>query len=99
MAFACDIFALSPEDRQRHKVLLQTFRPAAHDVLELPDGYRFKLSTEAIRFVDAAEWIDLERRCCPFLRFQLSIAGDENTITLAITGPPGVKPFIETELR
>ena len=97
--FACDLLALSTAERGRHRELLHRLRPAAHDISELPDGYLFHLNSGGISFVEAAEWVELERRCCPFLAFQLRIAGGENAFALSVTGPVGVKQFIDAELR
>jgi hypothetical protein len=99
MGFACDRLALSETERHRHRDLLQRLRPAANDVQELIDGYAFHLNDSVISLVEAAEWVSLERRCCPFLAFQLQTSGGESTIVLSVTGPPGVKSFINLELR
>ena len=47
---------------------------------------------------EAAEWIALERKCCPFLTFRIVVAGAQPGFTLALTGPPGVKEFLTAEL-
>ena len=64
---------------------------------ELADG--FELSFDATRLDLAAlgEWIALERRCCPFLSFRLDIEPAGKT-TLALTGGPGVKEFLRSEM-
>jgi hypothetical protein len=97
--FACYLLALSAAERVRHKELLHRLRPSAHEISELPDGYVFRLNGDGISFIEAAEWVELERRCCPFLAFQLQIAGGENGFVLGVTGPAGAKPFIDSELR
>ena len=97
--FACDPLALSTAVRVRHRELLQRQLPAAHDISELSDGYLFHLNTGGISFIEAAQRVDFERRCCLFLAFQLQIVGGQNTFTLSVTGPAEVKPFIDSELR
>ncbi len=81
--FACDLLSLSPEERVRHRQLLQRLRPAAFKISELPDGYQFHLDSGGISFLEAAEWVELERRCCPFLAFELRIAAGR---TLSCSG-------------
>ena len=81
-AFACDLLALNSAERVRHRELLQRLRPAANHIGELPDGYQFHLDSSRISFLETAEWVELERRCCPFLAFQLQIAGGQGTSLL-----------------
>ena len=46
-----------------------------------------------------AEWLELERRCCPFLTFELRwAAGEDERARLTLTGPPGTKAFLAAEL-
>jgi hypothetical protein len=42
--------------------------------------------------------IQLERRCCPFLRFTLTVEPGEAVMELALTGGPGVRDFLATWL-
>jgi hypothetical protein len=44
-------------------------------------------------------WIDLERRCCPFLRFVVEIEPDHGPTWLRLTGGPGVKDFPRAEVN
>jgi hypothetical protein len=46
-----------------------------------------------------AEWIALERRCCPFFEFTVSMGGSDPSIRVALTGGPEVKRFLAAELR
>ena len=45
------------------------------------------------------ELIGLERRCCPFLSFQLVVPKTHASVRLEIAGRNGVKEFIIAELR
>ena len=45
-----------------------------------------------------ATFIDLERRCCAFLRFRLTVEPGEGPIWLELTGPPGTREFLAAEL-
>ncbi len=40
------------------------------------------------------EFIQLERQCCPFLRFQLTVEPGGGPIWLELTGPPGTREFL-----
>jgi hypothetical protein len=41
------------------------------------NGYAFKLDAKAVTLTETAEWITMERLCCPFLTLQLSTAGNQ----------------------
>jgi acetamidase/formamidase len=38
--------------------------------------------------------IDAERRCCRFLRFQLTVEPADGPVLLDLTGPPGTREFV-----
>ena len=93
--FACDLHALSKDERARHGELGKALLAAVAERRELPDGYGVRLPPSALR--DAAEWVSYERRCCPFFAFALEQPPGSGPVTLRITGPDGVKPFIRAE--
>ena len=53
---------------------------------------------EAALFIALAEFITLERTCCPFFQFGLEVELGADSAWLQITGPEGVKPFLELEM-
>jgi hypothetical protein len=61
--------------RPRYNDLVKRLRSATRDRRELPDGYAFKLDSKAVSVPEVAEWISMERLCCPFLTLQLSASG------------------------
>ena len=68
--FACNIKAISAAERPRYNDLVKRLRIAITDRSELSDGYAYKLDTKKITLPEVAEWITMERLCCPFLAFQ-----------------------------
>jgi len=90
---ACRVRALDAAQRRRQQRLLDTVRRTAFGQHELPDGIALRFTADAAAFVQLAEWISLERRCCPFLEFTLEWKGDDS-VSLRLTGPPGGKEFI-----
>jgi len=46
----------------------------------------------------AAEFISLEKLCCPFLAFRLDIDAEGGPVKLRLTGREGVKAFIREEI-
>lgn len=61
---------------------------------ELDDGYEFVFSGEASRAEKLVSFIVFERRCCPFLIFEISFEQEEGPITLRMRGPEGTKEFL-----
>jgi hypothetical protein len=46
----------------------------------------------------AAEFMTLERLCCPFLTLTLEVERERGPLWLTLTGREGVKPFLQAEL-
>jgi len=94
---ACRLDAFSPAQRARHAELLGLLRKRIELVEERPDGLALRLPKDDVALLQAAEWITLERRCCPFLSFELTSCGAEGT-WLAVTGPQDAKAVISETL-
>ena len=95
---ACDLKAFGAGERQRYASLTGQLRSAVIEERELDDGYAFRISTEVFPPATIAEWIALERRCCPFFAFDLRFEADQGPVWLHITGPSGAKDIIREEL-
>jgi hypothetical protein len=95
--FACNLKAISASERPRYKQLVERVRHAIRSRSEISGGYVFKLDGKAVSLPEAAEWISMERRCCPFLTLQLSASGDQEHWVLTLTGPQGVKTLLNAE--
>jgi hypothetical protein len=52
------------------------------------------MDTQQIDTSQLVEWVELERKCCPFFGFELRWDGQNNVVWLNLTGPEGVKDFI-----
>jgi hypothetical protein len=94
---ACNLTAIDDDDRPRYNELVKRIQAAMRDRREIPDGYVFTLDHEAVAFAEAAEWISMERLCCPFLTLQLSASGADAHWLLTLRGPAGVKPLLDAE--
>jgi hypothetical protein len=94
---ACRTNALDKTQRKRQQELLDLVRRSAQATQELPDGYAFRLAADPALFQQAAEWVSLERRCCPFVQFTLDWKRDD-AVWIAFTGGPGVKDFLAAEI-
>jgi hypothetical protein len=95
--FACSLTALTAAERAHHSDLSKELHSAVKDIRELDNGYAFQFSGEAKTISMVAEWISLERLCCPFFTFQLEVASEGKPMWLRMTGREGVKDFMRTE--
>jgi hypothetical protein len=97
-ALSCTLDALKGEQRERHKALWQQLQGAAVGSRELPDGYAFGFSMDESLFVKAAEYVILERRCCPFFHFSLELEPEADAFWLKLAGGEEVKAFLASML-
>src|SRR5436190_24355910 len=74
-AYACTIGALTRAERTRHAETSRRLLSAIRERTELVHGYGFRLPPESL--LTAAQWISLERRCCPFFAFEVEQTKDE----------------------
>ena len=93
--FACNMKALTKAERAAYPKLVRSLLSGVEEMRELKDGYAFRFPPTSLK--TAAEWVALERRCCPFFTFSIELARDEGPMWLKVTGPAGVKPFIRVE--
>jgi hypothetical protein len=73
---------------------LQKFRSAVTELRELEDGYSYCFPADADLLAELARLVNLERQCCPFLRFRLTVESGNGPICLEMTGPEGTKEFL-----
>jgi len=95
--FYCNLAALNAEQRKHHRDLTARLRESVAEVREMADGYGFRLPADTAHINLAAEWITLERLCCPFFAFQIDVGSDGQPLWLRLTGRDGVKPFMQSE--
>jgi hypothetical protein len=95
---ACDLTAMTAEQRERRQVLAQRVHAAVQETRDLPDGYAFRFAADPALCLTAAEFMTLERLCCPFFAFALELEGEGGPLWLRITGREGVKQFLRAEL-
>jgi len=89
----------STEDApERRAELLVIVLDAIKQVAEIENGYKLQFSSEGEDMLLIMDWLDIERRCNSFLRFQLSIESNQGPIRLEISGPSGTKKFLDDEL-
>lgn len=93
---ACNLSAIGSQDRPRYSQLVKILRAAITASHELRDGYAYDFDETGISLPALAEWITMERLCCPFLRFQIDVKSRGGT-QLTLSGPDGVKAILREE--
>jgi hypothetical protein len=93
---ACNLGVFSPEERARYDELRAELLSAAH-VEQIHGGYAIRLpgGDETLRGV--AEWVLLERRCCPFISFSISFGDAGQPLRVALTGDAAVEEVLRAE--
>lgn len=94
---ACNTKAIRAAERPRYNDLMKRLRLAIRERSEGRDGYTFRLDGKIFSLPEFADWITMERLCCPFLMFQLSVSGSQPDWELKLTGPEGVKALLQAE--
>ena len=95
--FVCDMTALTSTERDRHGELAARLIGAVVGFEELADGYAARFAMEPATVLQLAEFLTLERLCCPWLTLAVEIERERGPLRLRITGRQGAKPYIRAE--
>ncbi len=98
IAIACDLNALTPDQRVRHAALAEELFASTQETRVLADGYALRLANHPDTWLKAAEFVSFERLCCPFINFRLELEAGSGDLWLSLTGREGVKEFLAQEL-
>jgi hypothetical protein len=93
-AVVCNPNAFTPLERQRYDLLRAQVQTATGQIDELDAGFALRFTMEPAVLTAIAEWVLLERRCCPFLDFTLELRAERAFALLTITGPEGTKDVL-----
>ena len=96
---ACDMSAIPLGKREAHLSTSKDLFSLIEEIRELANGYAFRLTAEVGVLMKAAEFISLEKVCCPFLTFGLEVEAEGGPVWLSLTGREGVKAFIREEVN
>ena len=97
--FYCNIKALTPEERARHKQLSEKLNARRKEIVETEKGYEFQYSPADISLAELAEWVGAESKCCPFFDFHIDVEREGKLLCLRLTGEEGIKAFIHAEFK
>jgi len=96
--FACDMNAIAADQRNAHLATIDQVFRSVETIREIPNGDAFQLPNRSEMLVTVAEFIALERLCCPFFGFGVEVVREGGPVLLSLTGREGVKPFILAEI-
>jgi len=84
------------ERRQRREQLLERVVSRVEERRALDDGVALRFATDDVALAELMEMIRLERQCCAFLRFRLTVEPGGAPVWLELTGPEGTREFLES---
>ena len=95
LPIACDPSGITDEQSKRwmEEIVPQVYK-AVQEIRELPNGYAWRLPGEPDVLMLIAEDLNIERLCCPFLRYTLEIEPNHGAFWLSMTGAEGAKEFL-----
>ena len=96
---ACNLGGMSAEERQRYASLNAQMRGSVQQLDEVDGGYRIGFAPENEHIQRLAEFVTLERLCCPFLNMAIELDAARGQLWLRLTGPEGTKEFLTHELQ
>lgn len=95
---ACFPAAIPAPDRANHRALARDLLlQRAVERVDLHGGYAFRFAAEALPAV--SRFIENERKCCPFIAFELAVAENSGPLWLRMTGPEGTREALRDELE
>jgi hypothetical protein len=80
--------------KARREDLLGGLVRRADERFDLPDGYRVRFTAVDDAVSAIAKVIEVERQCCRFLTFHVTVEPDGGPIWLDVSGPAGTREFL-----
>jgi len=93
---ACDMTAITADQRDSHLAASRELFSQIRETRELSNGYEFHFDPNLLKKL--ADFVALEKLCCPFLNFVIEIEAENGPVWLRLTGREGVKAFIREEI-
>ena len=95
LPIACDYNNVTPDQQESWvKEIVPKLYPAVQEIKELPNGWAWRLPSTTEMLMLAAEDMNLERLCCPFVHYSLEIERNRGPFWYRMTGGEGVKEFL-----
>jgi hypothetical protein len=95
---ACVPAAIPAAERSSHFALARRlFAELAKERRDLASGYAFRFEAGELEAI--SRFIANERKCCPFMTFELEVAPASGSLWLRMTGPEGTRAVLDAELN
>src|SRR5215470_6931201 len=96
---ACDMTAIPAAQRPLHLAKSREMFSQIEETCELSNGYEFRFTDGPDVLKRLADFVSLEKLCCPFLKFEIEVEAENGPVWLRLSGREGVKEFIQEEVR
>jgi hypothetical protein len=94
------VCALSPAAfRERREGALRSLRAQAQEMREIAGGWSIRFAPDDELLAELVRFIQMERKCCAFLRFAVVVAPGEGPVWLEMTGPDGTRELLRELLE
>lgn len=87
------------EQRERAQTLRKELFSKVQDVKELEDGYALKLPGEDAMIDKVHEHVKIEKKCCPFFEFEITMKPDQGPVWLKFKGGKQVKEMLRADME
>lgn len=95
---SCNLAGFDRVQSLRYQELRKVMKASELVRQQLPNGYGIRFTPDPVVFMQLAEWITLERVCCPFLAFALEWS-ESDGLWLRLTGGPDVRRFLHERMN
>ena len=93
---ACVPNAVAPDQLEYWlKEIVPKLYKSVQEIKELPNGWALRLPTTPEMLMLVAEDLNIERLCCPFVKYTLELEPNHGPFWLRMTGGEGVKEFLK----
>lgn len=92
---ACDLSAI--DDPEEHGRRTKALLAEGEEMRRIEGGLAFRFPASAAFARRVLEFVELERRCCPFLTFEIIFEPEGRALWLALGGDARVEAFVRSE--
>lgn len=89
---------LSADERDRRRPRVEALFGEVREREETDRGYAFRFDPDDETFERLSAFVDAERKCCPFFRFEITIEPNREAIWLEVGGDDTVQSFVEDQM-
>jgi hypothetical protein len=82
------------EFRERREKVVRNLEKSVIEIEELDEGYTFSFPSTDETLTELIDFIRVEKICCPFLNFKMTLKAGEANVRLELTGTEGTKTFL-----